>query len=214
MVVHLEVPRDYEPSFGRYLEKRSGEEQLLQTSFWESDPFGRATKGFLELVGTLRRLREAHPSGVRFSLFDAAIADNSAGPAHRETLMTESIARVYDKELGSLHLIYTGNLHARTRQEPSNEEGFQSMGIQLQRRGARTRSVALAYEGGTTRAVFVDGTSENSSWYGDAPVVSVGPCRFTTKQAGDFIALDPTYPWDWAFNVGLLTAAPAARAYP
>jgi hypothetical protein len=211
VVVHLEVPRDCEPSFNRFLEKRSSKDQLLQTSFWKSDPFGRATKGFLELILTLRRLRETHPNTVRLSLFDAPVVDRPVIPTHREALMTTNIFRVYGKELGALHLIYTGNLHARTRPESSLDDGFHSLGMQLQRQEAHTRSVVLAYEGGTTRAVFVDGPLDRISGNGDAPVVSVEPCRFTTKQEGDLIALDLTYPWEWAFNVGRLTAASAAR---
>lgn len=212
VVVHLEVPRDCELSFNRFLEKRTSKGQLLDGSFWKSDPFGRATKGFLELVVTLRRLRETHPNAVRVSLFDAPVANHPVTSTQREALMTKNIVRVYGKELGALHMIYTGNLHARTRRESSLDDGFQSLGRQLQRLERTTHSVVLAYEGGTTRAVFADEPLDRITVYGDAPVVSVEPCRFTTKHEGDLIALDRTYPWDWAFNVGRLRAAPAARA--
>jgi hypothetical protein len=188
--VGVEVPINMQSRVDKFLLSAGTEDdvkQLTQSSFWDGRD-GRSSEALVSLFDKIRRLKQAGKD-VDVYLFDIALI----GSGSRDESMAKNILAAVAKSPAAVHLILTGNVHARTGSK-------RWMGWHIRQRHPQLISLNIAHSGGTAWVHTEQGigpTKFRGKDQGSVPFVK----RVEAKDESDF---------DGYYYVGNLSASPPA----
>jgi hypothetical protein len=190
----LELPRDEQGRVEAFL-ATGDEAALLAGPFWRRTyQDGRSSQAMLEMLRSVRQMREAGRD-VRPFLFDVpAEADSGAG--ERDEQMATLIAEARARAPGDPMVLLVGNVHASRRLKIPR-----SMVWHLVRRGVPLRTLDVATRGGTA---WLCGTRCGVDTVAGKDL-GPQPAVFESPEA-------TRWGYDGGWYVGTLTASPPALA--
>jgi|GEM_PF-302965 len=192
--IGLEIPNNLQSNVDTFLASQGNRQDvgfLTQGSFWNAQD-GRSSKAIVGLLDKIRRLKQDNQD-IAIFLFD--VPTMSIGG--RDKQMAENILSDLAAYPRAVHLVLTGNLHART-----NSVRF--MGWHILQRHKQIISLNLAHSGGSAWVSNRDGR---------------GPIHYGGTDRGEEPFIERLASWDGEayhgfFYVGAITASPPATGLP